>query len=149
MIQVNYLNFIKKLISLVNSLVCIVLNYNKLQDINTTILMGATTSRSLFFKNRFKGIKLFTDDGSEGIKGYPTDILEELHNKHNYEIIYTCGPEIMMYKVYEFCKMRSIECEASLERYMKCGIGICGQCVCNGQMVCKDGPVFEWGEIRL
>ncbi len=115
----------------------------RLQCINTTILMGATTSRSLFFQDRFKDITLFTDDGSEGIMGYPTDILEELHKKHNYEIIYTCGPEIMMYKVYEFCKRHSIQCEASLERYMKCGIGICGQCVCNGQMVCKDGPVFN------
>ncbi len=115
----------------------------RLQDINTTILMGATTSESLFFTNRYKGMTLFTDDGSKGIKGYPTDVLEELHKKHNYEVIYTCGPEIMMYKVYEFCKRHSIQCEASLERYMKCGIGICGQCVCNGQMVCKDGPVFN------
>ncbi len=120
----------------------------RLQNVNTTILMGATTSRSLFFKNRFDGIKLFTDDGSEGMKGYPTDILEELHKKHNYEVIYTCGPEIMMYKVYEFCKKHNIQCEASLERYMKCGIGICGQCVCNGQIVCKDGPVFDLNSLN-
>ena len=26
---------------------------------------------------------------------------------------------------------------------MKCDIGICGQCVCDGQMACKDGPVFD------
>ncbi|GAX59480.1 2-polyprenylphenol hydroxylase and related flavodoxin oxidoreductases [Candidatus Scalindua japonica] len=115
----------------------------KLQANNPTILMGAATSTSLFFKNRYKDIILFTDDGSEGIKGYPTDILEELHNKHKYDIVYTCGPEIMMFKVYEFCKKRDIQCEASLERYMKCGIGICGQCVCSRQMVCKDGPVFN------
>ncbi len=120
----------------------------RLHDNNTTILMGATTSEALFFKNRFKGIKLFTDDGSEGILGYPTDILEDLHSKHNYEIIYTCGPEIMMHKVYEFCKRHNIQCEASLERYMKCGIGICGQCVCNGQMVCKDGPVFNLNSLN-
>ncbi|MHC4321875.1 MAG: dihydroorotate dehydrogenase electron transfer subunit [Planctomycetota bacterium] len=115
----------------------------KLQDNNPTILMGAATSTSLFFKNRYKNITLFTDDGSEGIKGYPTDILGDLHNKHGYDIIYTCGPEIMMFKVYEFCKKHDIQFEASLERYMKCGIGICGQCVCDGQMVCKDGPVFD------
>ncbi len=115
----------------------------RLQDNNPTILMGASTRASLFFKNRYKNITLFTDDGSEGIKGYPTDILEKLHNKNEYDIIYTCGPEIMMYKVYEFCKKHDIQFEASLERYMKCGIGICGQCVCDGQMVCKDGPVFD------
>ncbi len=115
----------------------------RLKNINPTILMGATTSSSLFFTNRYKAITLFTDDGSEGIKGYPTDILEDLHNKHEYDIIYTCGPEIMMSKVFEFCKKHDIQFEASLERYMKCGIGICGQCVCDGQMVCKDGPVFD------
>ena len=113
-----------------------------LPDNNTTILSGATTKGTLLFKNRYKNITIFTDDGSEGIKGYPTDYLEDLHRKNGYSIIYTCGPEIMMSKVYEFCKKHDIQCEASLERYMKCGIGICGQCVCDGQMVCKDGPVF-------
>ncbi len=108
-----------------------------------TILNGATTKATLLFKNRYKDITIFTDDGSEGIKGYPTDVLEDLHKENSYNIIYTCGPEIMMSKVYEFCKKHNIQCEASLERYMKCGIGICGQCVCDGQMVCKDGPVFD------
>lgn len=112
----------------------------KLQGYNTTTLIGATTKTKLLFKNRYKDITIFTDDGSEGRKGYPTDILEDLHNKHNYNILYTCGPEIMMTKVYQFCNKHDIQCEASLERYMKCGIGICGQCVCDGQMVCKDGP---------
>jgi len=115
----------------------------KLQDYNTTILIGATTKTKLLFKNRYKDMTIFTDDGSEGGKGYPTDILKNLHNKNRYNIIYTCGPEIMMYRVYEFCNKHDIQCEASLERYMKCGIGICGQCVCDGQMVCKDGPVFD------
>jgi dihydroorotate dehydrogenase electron transfer subunit len=115
----------------------------KLQDYNTTILTGATTKATLLFKNRYKNITIFTDDGSEGIKGYPTDALEGLHKENGYNIIYTCGPEIMMSKVYKFCEKHNIQCEASLERYMKCGIGICGQCVCDGQMVCKDGPVFN------
>jgi len=115
----------------------------KLQDYNTTILIGATTKTKLLFKNRYKDMTIFTDDGSEGRKGYPTDILKNLHNKNRYNILYTCGPEIMMYRVYQFCNKHDIQCEASLERYMKCGIGICGQCVCDGQMVCKDGPVFD------
>jgi len=115
----------------------------KLQDYNTTILMGATTKTTLLFKNRYKDMTIFTDDGSEGRNGYPTDILEDLHRENSYDVIYTCGPEIMMFKVYEFCKKHNIQCETSLERYMKCGIGICGQCVCDGQMVCKDGPVFN------
>jgi NAD(P)H-flavin reductase len=107
------------------------------------IINGASSKSKLLFPNRFKDMILFTEDGSAGKKGYPTDALEDLHKKHRFGIIYTCGPEIMMLKVYEFCKKNNIQCEASLERYMKCGIGICGQCVCDGQMVCKDGPVFN------
>jgi dihydroorotate dehydrogenase electron transfer subunit len=119
------------------------LQNSSMQNSNTTILNGATTKSKLLFLNRFKDMITFTEDGSAGKKGYPTDILEDIHKKHRFEIIYTCGPEIMMFKVYEFCKKNNIQCEASLERYMKCGIGICGQCVCDGQMVCKDGPVFD------
>lgn len=107
------------------------------------IINGAPTKSKLLFPNRFKDMVIFTEDGSAGKKGYPTDALEDLHKKHRFGIIYTCGPEIMMFKVYKFCKENNIQCEASLERYMKCGIGICGQCVCDGQMVCKDGPVFN------
>jgi dihydroorotate dehydrogenase electron transfer subunit len=114
-----------------------------LQNSNVVILNGATTKSKLLFPNRFKDMITFTEDGSTGKKGYPTDALEDLHKKHRFEIVYTCGPEIMMLKVYEFCKKNNIQCEASLERYMKCGIGICGQCICDGQMVCKDGPVFN------
>ena len=69
--------------------------------------------------------------------------MHELLSKHKFEKIYTCGPEIMMKKVFDFCQTNRINCEASLERFMKCGIGICGQCVCDGFRVCTDGPVFD------
>ncbi|RLI02805.1 dihydroorotate dehydrogenase, partial [Candidatus Bathyarchaeota archaeon] len=39
--------------------------------------------------------------------------------------------------------------EFSLERYMRCGIGICGSCVLNnGRRVCKDGPVFKASKLK-
>ncbi|GJQ58660.1 MAG: dihydroorotate dehydrogenase [Candidatus Scalindua sp.] len=114
---------------------------------SVTVLNGATTKSNLLFANRFQDTIFITDDGSIGIRGYPTDRLEELYKERRFSIIYTCGPEIMMFKVYEFCKNTGIPCEASLERYMKCGIGICGQCVCDGKMVCKDGPVFNLQEL--
>ncbi len=114
---------------------------------NVTVLNGATTKSKLLFTNRFQNALLITDDGSTGERGYPTDRLEDLHRERRFNIIYTCGPEIMMFKVCEFCRNNSIPCEASLERYMKCGIGICGQCVCDEKMVCKDGPVFDSHEL--
>ena len=107
------------------------------------IVQGAKTSASLLYQKRFPNMVICTDDGTEGRKGFPTDYLAELQNKHQFEKIYTCGPEIMMKKVLDFCVSRGVQCEASLERYMKCGIGICGQCVCDGFRVCTDGPVFS------
>jgi dihydroorotate dehydrogenase electron transfer subunit len=40
----------------------------------------------------------------------------------------------------------NIPVHASLERHMKCGVGICDSCAINGLLVCKDGPIFS-GEI--
>ena len=48
----------------------------------------------------------------------------------------------MMNALFKMCK--DIPFQASLERYMKCGFGICGQCcVGKGLRVCKEGPVFD------
>ncbi|MGR3309734.1 MAG: dihydroorotate dehydrogenase electron transfer subunit [Candidatus Brocadiales bacterium] len=107
------------------------------------IIQGARTSAELLYRDRFKDMILCTDDGSIGIKGYPTDLLEALFQQHKFDIIYTCGPEAMMFKVWEFCRNKGIGCEASLDRYIKCAIGVCGQCDCDGQRVCIDGPVFD------
>jgi len=55
---------------------------------------------------------------------------------------------IMMYKLAQNCAKRKIPIECSLERFMKCGTGVCGQCAVDGLLVCKDGPVFS-GETLL
>ena len=71
---------------------------------------------------------------------------EELSNT----IVYTCGPEIMMYNVFQICEKYNIELQASLERIMRCGCGICGLCAIDplGLLVCKDGPVFNINTLK-
>lgn len=115
-----------------------------------SIIMGAKTSDCLLFQSRFrnKNIKLLcaTDDGSAGKKGFTTDILAELLSEDKtINMLYTCGPEVMMKKVIELSDKHNIDCEVSLERYMKCGFGICGQCCLDhtGIRLCKEGPVFS------
>ena len=54
----------------------------------------------------------------------------------------------MIKKIFDICEKNKIELQASLERFCKCGIGICGSCVINDQLVCKDGPVFNSKQIR-
>lgn len=112
-----------------------------------TIIQGARTASEIIYQKRFPEMQLCTDDGSIGFQGTTVDFLKELLKTQTFDKIYTCGPEKMMYKVVDFGKHYGIECEVSLERYMKCGFGICGQCDCSGQRVCIDGPVFNTTEL--
>ena len=68
--------------------------------------------------------------------------------KEKFDCVYTCGPEVMMSKVFELCKSHSVKCQASLERYIKCGEGICGHCAIGDLRVCKDGPVFNFYQLK-
>ena len=49
----------------------------------------------------------------------------------------------MLVALHRLCRERSIPGQLSLERYMKCGFGICGQCALDGYLVCQDGPVLD------
>lgn len=113
---------------------------------NPLIINGARSKEHLIYLNRYKNRNMIvtTDDGSFGRKGFTTDLLNETLLKNNkIKIVYTCGPEIMMKKVFGICKKHRVECEASLERFMACGFGICGKCMINDRIVCVDGPVFN------
>lgn len=112
-----------------------------------TIIQGARTSSEIIYQKRFPQMKLCTEDGTAGFKGTTVDLLSELVKKQHFHKVYSCGPEKMMYKVVELCKNHGIDCEVSLDRYMKCGFGVCGQCDCSGQRVCIDGPVFTSTEL--
>lgn len=101
-----------------------------------------------------------TNDGSYGMKGFVTDVLEKylLENGTENKVIYCCGPDVMMKKVCEIALKYKVESYISMEDYMGCGIGICVGCVrkirnpekpggWEHKKVCKDGPVFRGEEI--
>lgn len=111
------------------------------------IVQGARTAEALFFTDRFGGQVLFTDDGTAGREGFPTEWLAEQVEEGRVRMVYTCGPEAMMAGVVDICRSAGVECQASLERYMKCGIGVCGQCDCDGRRVCVEGPTFTGEEL--
>ena len=114
-------------------------------DQDIILIQGARSKELILYPYRFKKPPLFcTDDGSHGIKGFVTDVLEQqiILNK-KLDMVYACGPEIMMYNVFKICQKYDIDCQVSLERFMRCGFGVCGACVCDNQIVCKDGPVFD------
>jgi len=117
-------------------------------------IIGARSKGCLLFEKRMQmsGIKTYftTDDGSYGFKGYTTEVLKKIISEKKIDAVYTCGPEIMMKFIAEICDKAGIPCEISMERYMKCGFGICGQCCVDstGERVCKEGPVFSGDKIK-
>ncbi len=83
-----------------------------------------------------------TNDGSKGTKGFTTHVLADLLEQEKIDLIQTCGPEVMMKAIAQMSMEKGIDCEVSIERYMKCGFGICGQCVTeSGEKMCQTGPV--------
>jgi dihydroorotate dehydrogenase electron transfer subunit len=123
-------------------------------------VIGARSKEHLLFVSRIKKLKnvklhIATDDGSEGIKGYNTIILEKLiasakAKKTKIDCVCTCGPEMMMKKISDICYKNRIPAQLSIERYMKCGFGVCGQCCVDGtgERMCKDGPVVDNNHAR-
>ncbi len=132
-----------------------------------TLLYGGRTVTDLSFKKYFNKLTdetiISTEDGSEGDKGFVTDVLEKklkilLKNKKSDVKMYASGPRAMLKKIDGISRQHMIPCQLSAETIMGCGYGICLGCVLeknkNRQkkekkhtLVCKDGPVFQSGEI--
>ncbi|MHA2036846.1 MAG: dihydroorotate dehydrogenase electron transfer subunit [Promethearchaeota archaeon] len=127
----------------------------KHSDKNILVTIGAKDKASLIFADRLMELipntMCTTDDGSFGKKCFVTDNIEEIITTNNIDLILTCGPEVMMKKVLDIADSKDIKIQASLERKMKCGVGLCGSC-CIGEKndisVCKDGPIFNSEQLK-
>ena len=116
-------------------------------------LFGAAAKHELIFKSDFEKISscyFYTDDGSFGKKGLVTEDILKIIRNEKIEYIYAAGPEIMFVKVKELIDPLNIPYEFCMERYMKCGIGICGQCVLDdsGVRLCVEGPVLNQDDLK-
>lgn len=125
------------------------------------ILFGARTPNDILYKyeidsyNSIPNTKLLlsSDTPAPGWRhhvGFVTDLIDSIDVDRNKAVVFICGPEIMM-KVavkkllsYGFKKDRLF---LSLERRMRCGVGVCGTCQFGHYFVCKEGPVFRYSDI--
>lgn len=126
----------------------------KEKSLETHVFLGARTKVELLYLNWLReldvNLHLSTDDGTEGYKGFNVDLFGKFIEKRflsgdtNLKI-FTVGPEIMEVKVAQICWEKNIPFEISLERFMKCGFGICGQCCVDktGWRMCVEGPVVD------
>jgi dihydroorotate dehydrogenase electron transfer subunit len=116
------------------------------------LALGARTADDLPYVDKFRDLRinllLATDDGSVGCHGYVTDaVLRAPGVSIDSLAVYACGPEPMLVAVHKLCREHDVPGQLSVERYMKCGFGICGQCAMDGLLVCQDGPVFEAAQL--
>jgi dihydroorotate dehydrogenase electron transfer subunit len=112
---------------------------------DVTMIIGARSENLLIWTDRCEksGFQtlIATNDGSRGVKGFTTDVLSDILMTEKIDMVQTCGPEKMMKVIAEMCVKQNIPCEVSIERYMKCGFGVCGQCVTeSGEKMCQTGP---------
>ncbi len=117
------------------------------RGIEVSTLLGFRCCDEVIFRNRFERIGdlvITTDDGSEGICGRASAGLSCL-NIQEFDQIYLCGPEPMMADIIGRCPGMETKIQASIDRYFKCGMGICGSCCIDptGIRVCVEGPVIR------
>jgi dihydroorotate dehydrogenase electron transfer subunit len=119
------------------------------KGIEIIFINGARTKNRLIYENRINKLTkkyiITTDDGSYGLKGRTTDALEEVLRKEKIDKVFACGPEMMLKRVADICTEKGVGCEVSIERYFKCGYGLCGHCCLDpiGIRVCVEGPVID------
>lgn len=122
---------------------------------SVTFVLGAKTKDELLFSTELQELKkrrfsvvYSTEDGSCGLTGLCTQPVEDLLGEREFDAVYACGPEKMILKVFALAESHNVPFQASLERLIRCGIGLCGSCAFGGYTVCRDGPVFSSRQLR-
>jgi len=122
-----------------------------IRSFGTDVIIGARSKSEVIMESESKkfskNVWVSTDDGSCGFKGNAVQLMREILKKNSYDLVIGCGPEIMLFHLHKACVELGVECQLSLERFMKCGAGLCGSCVMDGVRVCEDGPVFSTAQI--
>lgn len=124
------------------------------------VLYGGRTPQDLLYTSEFErwqdgGIDMYlsVDRADETWKGQVGVIPMAFYRTrldHRNTLVFSCGPEVMMRFVIYEAMARRIPKEAiyvSMERNMKCAIGLCGHCQLGPFFVCKHGPVFRFAEV--
>ncbi|GBC72817.1 Anaerobic sulfite reductase subunit B [archaeon HR04] len=125
------------------------------------LLYGAKTPRDILYRNelarwraRFDVDVYVTVDKADerwhGNVGVVTSLIPRVHVDPLHSSAFVCGPEVMMrFTTRELINL-GLNAERifiSMERNMKCALGICGHCQFGPEFICKDGPVLSYSRI--
>lgn len=117
-----------------------------------TVITGFRNKDLVILEEEFKQVSthayLVSDDGSTGVKGLVTNVLEDLINKgESFDEVIAIGPLIMMKFVCQLTKKYGIKTVVSMNPIMIDGTGMCGGCRLSvggeTKFACVDGPDFD------
>jgi NAD(P)H-flavin reductase len=125
-----------------------------------TVLYGARSPTDLLYESELHSwrgrfdcqLEVIVDRAGRDWYG-PVGVVTKLISRASIEpddAVFLCGPEIMMRFAVAELERRGVPRTAvsvSLERSMKCGVGLCGHCQLGDQFVCKDGPVYRFDRV--
>ena len=126
-----------------------------------TVLYGSRTPSDIAFQNDLtlwqkQGVdcRLTVDTaeaGWDGAVGLVTSLMDDLRVEQSQSTALICGPPLMFRAVLGRLSTIGFADEhilTTMERHMKCGVGICRHCHMDGKLACVDGPVFSLAELR-
>jgi NAD(P)H-flavin reductase len=124
------------------------------------VLYGARTPHDLLFRDQLEawrrevGVDVTVDAGDgawTGRVGVVPQLVWHAAFRPEAATAFVCGPEAMMRFTVEALRARGMPDERivlSLERDMRCGVGLCGHCQLGPTLVCRDGPVYTQAEVE-
>ncbi len=125
------------------------------------LILGAATESRLVGvvdgRRRASSLTITTDDGSLGVRGRVTDVLDGILDQHGGQVIYGCGPMGMLAGLAKVAEQRGIVSQCAVEEAMACGVGVCMTCVLpvvgkdgvtRMTRSCTEGPVFFGDQVR-
>jgi NAD(P)H-flavin reductase len=125
------------------------------------LLLGARSPKDILFEKEVESwrgrfdldVEVIVDRaaaGWHGLVGVVTALIPRAHYDPENTVAFVVGPEVMMQFAARDLERRGLlpaRMWVSMERNMKCGIGLCGHCQLGPKFICKDGPVFRWDRI--
>jgi dihydroorotate dehydrogenase electron transfer subunit len=125
------------------------------------MVLGAASEDRLFgvveARRAADGVTVTTDDGSQGHRGWVSDVLGDVITRSGAAVVYGCGPMGMLESITKVAHALGAVAQVAVEEAMACGVGVCMTCVMpvrgnDGvtRMVrsCVEGPVFRGDRVR-
>lgn len=112
------------------------------------VAIGARSAADLILIEAFRAtgaqLHLATEDGSAGHHGRVTGLLATMEAGGLPDCVYGCGPSGMLAAVRAWGQSRGVPMQLAWEAYMRCGLGLCGSCLHEGRLLCREGPVIRY-----